>query len=183
VLCPIYSVEWLQLTILPSCLLVFPRQYLFDNTATDSDLPQLDFDSCPAFLGHRSCTAINLYINQLQAKLASILPIMSDSEIATFILTPDNPCNTTITDSETEKILYIVETQHDNKRTITRVRNSEGTTLASSEWRDVQSDIITLGESGTPVSVSAWLKKSIVPFKEYVSTDLFEHLTYKIVLD
>jgi hypothetical protein len=85
--------------------------------------------------------------------------------VTTLLLEPDNPCQTTITDRDSGQIVYIVETQHTNKRTITVVKNAQGETLASSEWRDVRSDLITLGK-GKQVPSSAWLKKSIVPFKE-----------------
>lgn len=78
---------------------------------------------------------------------------------------PDNPCNTTITDSESGEVVYTVITQHTDKKTVTRIRNAAGEVIASSEWRDVRSDILTLGQA-VPVSSSAWLRKSMVPFKE-----------------
>ena len=81
-----------------------------------------------------------------------------------LVLDPDNPCNTNIFDSDDGRIMYQVATEH-GQRTVTRVRNSQAETIASWEWRDVRSDIITLGRTA-PVSVSAWLRKSVVPFKE-----------------
>lgn len=87
------------------------------------------------------------------------------STVTTLVLTPNNPSNTTITAEGSDDILYIVETQHTNKRSITTFKNGNGDVLASSEWKDVQSDIITLG-TNTPVPSSVWLKKSWVPFKE-----------------
>jgi len=64
-------------------------------------------------------------------------------------------------------VVYIVSTQHTDKNTTTYIRNAAGEVIASSEWRDVRSDIITLGQAG-PISSSAWLKKSMVPFKDTV---------------
>ena len=82
-----------------------------------------------------------------------------------LILQPDNPCNTTITDSDSGEILYTVTTTHPEHKTITVIKNADGDTIASSEWRDVQSDIITLGNS-KPVPSSTWLRKNMMPFKE-----------------
>jgi hypothetical protein len=97
-------------------------------------------------------------------------------EITTLIFDPDNPCNTTITDSDTCKVVYKVVTEH-GKQTVTRVKNAAGETIASWEWRDVRSDIITLGD-GTPVPTSAWLKKSLIPFKEYVHSTSQYHINW-----
>lgn len=84
----------------------------------------------------------------------------------TLILEPDNPCNTNIIDIEDGRILYHVATEH-GERTTTRIQNTLGEPIASWEWRDVRSDIITLGRTA-PVPVSHWLRKTVVPFKEYV---------------
>jgi len=89
------------------------------------------------------------------------------SDLLTLVLQPDNPCNTTIIDEETGKVMYQVATEH-GKSTVTRAKNAVGESIASWEWRDVRSDIITLG-NGTPTSVSSWLKKSLVPFKDTVT--------------
>jgi len=86
------------------------------------------------------------------------------SDLLILVFQPDNPCNTIIIDEETGKVMYQVATEH-GKSTVTRVKNAVGESIASWEWRDVRSDIITLG-NGTPTSVSSWLKKSLVPFKE-----------------
>ena len=82
-----------------------------------------------------------------------------------LILQPDNPCNTVIADSDSGEILYTVTTTHPGYKTVTAIKNADGDTIASSEWRDVQSDIITLGNN-KPVPSSTWLRKSMVPFKE-----------------
>ncbi|TFK40127.1 hypothetical protein BDQ12DRAFT_734144 [Crucibulum laeve] len=91
------------------------------------------------------------------------------SNVHNLILTPDNPCNTIITDEETGKVMYRVVTEH-GKKAVTKVENSSGELIASWEWRDVRSDIITLG-SGKPMSMSSWLRKSMVPFKDTVYLD------------
>ncbi|KAG5733423.1 hypothetical protein E4T56_gene11756 [Termitomyces sp. T112] len=79
----------------------------------------------------------------------------------------DNPCNTTIFDGETGKILYQVVTEH-GKNTVTRVDKADGETIASWVWRDILPDIITIG-NGKPLSVGSWLKKSLVPLKNTVA--------------
>jgi hypothetical protein len=86
------------------------------------------------------------------------------TDFSTFVLEPDNPCNTTITDSDTGNFLYRVFTEHGNE-TVTKVERADGEIIASWEWRFFTSDRITLGKA-PPVSVSAWLKTSLVPFKE-----------------
>lgn len=90
------------------------------------------------------------------------------SDLLILVFQPDNPCNTTIIDEETRKVMYQVATEHEKSSTVTRVKNAVGESIASWEWRDVRSDIITLG-NGTPTSVSSWLKKSLVPFKDTVT--------------
>ena len=90
----------------------------------------------------------------------------SNLEPLTLILEPNNPCNTNISDNDDGKILYQVSTEH-GKHTTTRVRNAAGETIASWEWRDTRSDVISIGRM-SPMSVGSWLKKSMMPFKEYV---------------
>jgi len=90
------------------------------------------------------------------------------TEVETILaLEPDNPCNTTITDIDTGKVVYTVATQHTDKKTCTYIRNAAGEVIASSEWRDVRSDIITLGQAA-PVSSGVWLRKSMIPFKDTI---------------
>ncbi|KAF9000722.1 hypothetical protein BDQ17DRAFT_1245471 [Cyathus striatus] len=88
------------------------------------------------------------------------------SSVQKLIFTPDNPCNTTITDSETEKTVYQVYTEH-GKDTITYVKNATGEVIASWVWRDVRSDVITLGNA-KPVPLSSWLTKSMIPFNSTI---------------
>ncbi|KAE9401532.1 hypothetical protein BT96DRAFT_856508 [Gymnopus androsaceus JB14] len=81
-----------------------------------------------------------------------------------LILEPDNPCNTNMYDEQDGRILYQVMTEY-NQEIITKVRNMNGDTIASWQWRESRSDIITLG-SAHPMSLNTWLKKSIIPFNK-----------------
>ena len=80
----------------------------------------------------------------------------------------DNPCNTTIVDQH-RNIFYTVATDFANPdKPVTRVQDGVGKLVAEWIWRDARSDILTIpGRPQTPAS--AWLKKSIIPFREYVS--------------
>ncbi|KAF8883018.1 hypothetical protein BD779DRAFT_1612370 [Infundibulicybe gibba] len=99
------------------------------------------------------------------------------SDILTLILEPDNPCNTSIMDEDGSELMYRVSTEH-GKETVTRVKNAAGEVIASWEWKDVRSDIITLG-NGTPVPTSTWLRKSMIPFKDTVTFQGFSGRKYK----
>lgn len=102
------------------------------------------------------------------------------SQNASLILTlqPDNPCNTTITDQDDDgKTLYQVYTQYEPSVT-TFVKNGAGDIIASWEWREIRSDIITVF-SGSPTPVSSWLKKSIVPLKGTVTFEDHAGRKYK----
>ncbi|KAK0204761.1 hypothetical protein DFS33DRAFT_691339 [Desarmillaria ectypa] len=102
------------------------------------------------------------------------------SQNASLILTlqPNNPCNTTITDQDDDgKIIYEVYTRYEPS-TITFVKNAAGDVIASWEWREFRSDIITLG-GASPTPVSSWLKKSIVPFKDTVTFEAHTGHKYK----
>ncbi|KAL4268810.1 protein of unknown function DUF6593 [Pleurotus pulmonarius] len=92
-------------------------------------------------------------------------------------LTPDNPSNCDLVDAETGKVVYHVFTIFDPKTT-TVVENAAGDKIASWEWSDVRSDVLTLGNA-PPVSSSAWLNKSIVPFKDTVTFTGPDSKTYK----
>jgi hypothetical protein len=90
-----------------------------------------------------------------------------------LVLEPDNPCNTVITDQETEDELYTVRTEHDGAQSVTKITDADDAQLAQWVWKDVRSDKVTLGQ-GQPMSASAWLRKSIIPFKECVESTEFE---------
>ena len=81
----------------------------------------------------------------------------------------DNPCNTTIVDQD-QNTLYTVATDFENPdKPVTRVNDGIRKLVAEWIWRDARSDILTIpGRPQTPAS--AWLKKSIIPFWEYVSS-------------
>ena len=81
----------------------------------------------------------------------------------------DNPCNTTIVDQD-RNTFYTVATDFANPdKPVTRVHDGIGKLVAEWIWRDARSDLLTIpGRPQTPAS--AWLKKSIIPFREYVSS-------------
>lgn len=85
--------------------------------------------------------------------------------ISVLILSPDNISNTNIIDNDDGKVLYHVATEYNPHKTVTRIENCLGQTIASWEWRDLRSDLITFGSS-QPVSVSTWLRKSVLPFNK-----------------
>ena len=96
------------------------------------------------------------------------LLIIATMDSLTLILEPDHPCNTRITkDSWHGELLYIVDTEvlHPDKKTVTSVRKPNGVLVASFEWKDLKSDVVTLGIR-EPIPTSSWLKKSIIPFNE-----------------
>ncbi|KAK0469820.1 uncharacterized protein EV420DRAFT_68894 [Desarmillaria tabescens] len=102
------------------------------------------------------------------------------SQNASLILTlqPNNPCNTTITDQEDGgKTVYEVYTRYEPSTT-TFVENAAGDVIASWKWREIRSDIITLG-GASPTPVSSWLKKSIVPLKDTVTFEAHTGYKYK----
>ena len=84
-------------------------------------------------------------------------------DVTVLTLTPDNPCNTVITNANGDE-LYRVNTET-GEVPHTYIRNAQGELFASSEWRDVRSDRITW-RNNAPISISDWMKKSFVPFKE-----------------
>ena len=80
----------------------------------------------------------------------------------------DNPCNTTIVDHD-GNVFYTVVTEFPSSgNPLTRVQNGIGKLVAEWKWGDVRSDVLTIrGRPEAPAS--DWLKKSIIPFREYVS--------------
>ncbi|KAF8640293.1 hypothetical protein AX16_010188 [Volvariella volvacea WC 439] len=96
--------------------------------------------------------------------------IVSSGDPLTLVLTPDNPCNSVLTDSETGKDIYRVWTEHsDGGRAVTKIeRAGDRVVIASWEWKDVRTDTLTIGQA-TPLPVSAWLKKSIMPFRDSIT--------------
>ncbi|KAK0223186.1 hypothetical protein IW262DRAFT_1295025 [Armillaria fumosa] len=60
----------------------------------------------------------------------------------------------------------------------TFVKNGAGNIIASWEWREIRSDIITLF-GGSPTPVSSWLKKNIVPLKDTVTLEDHAGRKYK----
>ena len=86
-------------------------------------------------------------------------------------LQPDDPFNTTITDNSTGKVVYVVSSEHVDKNIITTVRNGDGNMIASFESKNKHSDSDTVKiGNAPPVVVRSWLRKSKIPFKEYVKS-------------
>ncbi|KAF9048476.1 hypothetical protein BJ165DRAFT_1343445 [Panaeolus papilionaceus] len=104
----------------------------------------------------------------------------SEPALLVLVLTPDNPCNTTITDQESEEVLFQVSTEHDSKNSTTFLKDGQGYTIASWEWRDVRSDVLKIGNA-EPIPSSAWLHKSMIPFVDTVTfkDDKGRHLKWK----
>ena len=95
--------------------------------------------------------------------------IFSDEK--TLLLEPDSPVNTTISDSETCKILYTVSTQKmaiaGEQKTVTRFQNTDGEIIASSEWRmGAEEDVISILGHASALSFNAFFKKAFLPFNE-----------------
>ncbi|KAH6900902.1 hypothetical protein BKA70DRAFT_1230665 [Coprinopsis sp. MPI-PUGE-AT-0042] len=84
-----------------------------------------------------------------------------------FLLTSDSPCSCSLIDQETDDIWYTVSTELGKEATKT-VLNGTDQVIASWKWREFSSDILTLG-SLEPMPASAWLRKSLSPFKTDVS--------------
>ncbi|KAH6900900.1 hypothetical protein BKA70DRAFT_1115184 [Coprinopsis sp. MPI-PUGE-AT-0042] len=94
-----------------------------------------------------------------------------------FLLTPDNPCNCTLVDRETDEIWYTVATEHEGKTSTTKVMDGNDQVIASWKWRDSSSDILTLGTT-EPMPASAWLRKSFIPFNTTVSFTAKDNAKY-----
>ena len=89
------------------------------------------------------------------------------TDLTVLTLTPDNVKNCTITDA-LGVLVYSVATEYTGKATFTRVRNAKDEIIATLEWRDVLSDKVTIGDR-KPMSLGDWMKKSLIPYKEYVA--------------
>jgi len=89
----------------------------------------------------------------------------------------DNPCNTTIVDQD-RNTFYTVATDFANPdKPVTRVHDGIGKLVAEWIWRDARSDILTIPGHRPQTPTSAWLKKSIIPFWEYVSSSFYPCLS------
>ncbi|KAH9831664.1 uncharacterized protein C8Q71DRAFT_861669 [Rhodofomes roseus] len=94
------------------------------------------------------------------------------SEIITFTLTPDNPCNTTITNASGE-VLYVVYTESDQNASTTRVYEGKSdTVVAALLWSDtglVLGKVTLRGEKEVPMR--EWMSKSMMPFNDAAFKD------------
>ena len=96
--------------------------------------------------------------------------MLSESPDATMTIlsfTPDNPCDTTITCAADGSTLYRVTTELRKGGKVTNVYGSQGTVIASLEWRSTLPDKVKIKDD-QPMSITGWLKKSSIPFNEYV---------------
>ncbi|KAF9067273.1 hypothetical protein BDP27DRAFT_1393054 [Rhodocollybia butyracea] len=86
----------------------------------------------------------------------------------TLIFTPDDPCSTTIIDAEDGALFYRVVTEGKTQKSstaVTKVLSATGEAIASWRWKKFRPDRLTLGKAA-PISMSAWLKKSIIAFND-----------------
>ena len=82
---------------------------------------------------------------------------LGDSPKAIFTLSPDDPSNTTISDTGPDgTALYSVSTRRRWSGTTTYVANVHGAVLASLERRFVLNDRVILGRN-QPVSLREWM--------------------------
>lgn len=93
------------------------------------------------------------------------------SDEKTLLLEPDSPVNTTISDSETCKILYTINTQKKiiagEQKTVTHFQNTDGEIIASSEWRmGAEEDVISILGHASALSFNAFFKKAFLPLNE-----------------
>lgn len=92
------------------------------------------------------------------------------SDQATLLFSEDSPVNTTITDSETEKVVYTVSTSKTNELgTVTTFKNIAGELIASSQWQPgVEEDLLTIFGVVSSVPYKSYFKKAM--FKEYITS-------------
>jgi len=88
------------------------------------------------------------------------------SDQATLLFGEDSPINTTITDSETEKVVYTVSTSKANDLgTVTTFKDTAGELIASSQWQPgVEEDLLTIFGVVSSVPYKSYFKKAM--FKE-----------------
>ena len=80
----------------------------------------------------------------------------------------DNPCNTTILDPDGNTFYTVATDFVKPDKLVTRVHDGIGKLVAEWMWRNVRSDLLTIRDR-PQMPASAWLKKSIIPFREFVS--------------
>jgi len=103
--------------------------------------------------------------------------IIESMSIITLNLSDNNPFNTTFVDADSGKAVYSVKTEHEDsengEKTWTTIKRLEGNgeevVLCKSEWRNVLSDLITMGQRTEAIPANTWLKKSVIPFVSHVT--------------
>ncbi|KIJ31444.1 hypothetical protein M422DRAFT_266820 [Sphaerobolus stellatus SS14] len=81
---------------------------------------------------------------------------MSPNNVA-YVLTKDDPSNTSLIDSKTSKLAYMVTTEITKGHIITEIRNAAEQSIATLEWRDTLPDRVSYKAEKTQ-SVNNWLK-------------------------
>jgi len=79
----------------------------------------------------------------------------------------DNPCNTTILDPDGNTFYTVATDFSKPDKPVTRVHDGIGKLVAEWIWRDARSDLLTIRDR-PQAPASAWLKKSTIPFREFV---------------
>ena len=92
--------------------------------------------------------------------------VAQPTKILTYTLTNDNPTNTSLIDlsSERPRPAYTVQTEITRSKTMTIVRNSEETTIATLQWRESLPDKVTVGDKPA-ISQNKWLKSGLLPLR------------------
>jgi len=100
------------------------------------------------------------------------------SDQATLLFGEDSPINTTITDSETEKVVYTVSTSKANDLgTVTTFKDTAGELIASSQWQPgVEEDLLTIFGVVSSVPYKSYFKKAM--FKEGYSFSVSKKKKY-----
>jgi len=82
-----------------------------------------------------------------------------------LVFTTDNPCSTTIYDSEhPDEIVYYVDSVQDGKKFFTIVER-QGQELAKLQWHESTPDVIHFAaDILPPTRMNVWMKPSLIPF-------------------
>lgn len=84
------------------------------------------------------------------------------SDLTTFTLKPDSPCDTEIL-APSGHLVYQVDTVSDGKSTATRVMTSKGIEVAALGWGTTFPDRVKYGDQ-RPISFEEWMKRMSSPF-------------------
>lgn len=93
---------------------------------------------------------------------------MSDTELIALTLTPDNPCNTTITDANGRPV-YVVHTNTGARRSTTTVYDANEGVVAECTWGLDDATGKVTWRNGKEMPMSKWMRKGYMPFASDVS--------------